>query len=46
MAPQREPRHDIREICRTAAQVFFEKGYDGASMQDIADAGGLTKAGL
>ena len=31
---------------RTAARVFFEKGYDGASMQDIAKAVGLTKAGL
>jgi len=26
--------------------VFYEKGYDGASMQDIAEAVGLTKAGL
>jgi TetR/AcrR family transcriptional regulator, cholesterol catabolism regulator len=46
MAQRRDSRHDIREICRTAAQVFFEKGYDGASMQDIAEAVGLTKAGL
>ncbi len=36
----------MREICRIAARVFFEKGYDGASMQDIAEAVGLTKAGL
>jgi AcrR family transcriptional regulator len=36
----------LREICRTAARVFYEKGYDGASMQDIATAVGLTKAGL
>lgn len=35
-----------REICRIAARVFYEKGYDGASMQDIAKAVGLTKAGL
>ncbi len=26
--------------------MFYEKGYDGASMQDIAEAVGLTKAGL
>ena len=26
--------------------MFYEKGYDGASMQDIAAAVGLTKAGL
>jgi AcrR family transcriptional regulator len=36
----------LREICRVAARVFYEKGYDGASMQDIAEAVGLTKAGL
>jgi len=35
-----------REICRIAARVFYEKGYDGASMADIAKAVGLTKAGL
>lgn len=36
----------LREICRIAARVFYEKGYSGASMQDIAEAVGLTKAGL
>lgn len=36
----------LREICRVAARVFYEKGYSGASMQDIAEAVGLTKAGL
>ncbi|MDE3181697.1 MAG: TetR family transcriptional regulator [Acidobacteriota bacterium] len=36
----------LREICRIAARVFYEKGYGGASMQDIAEAVGLTKAGL
>jgi TetR/AcrR family transcriptional regulator, cholesterol catabolism regulator len=46
MAQARDPKHQIREICRIAARVFYEKGYDGASMQDIADAVGLTKAGL
>ena len=35
-----------REICRVAARVFYEKSYEGASMQDIAEAVGLTKAGL
>ena len=39
-------RQKLREICQIAARVFFEKGYDGASMQDIAQAVGLTKAGL
>jgi len=36
----------LREIRRQAARVFYEKSYDGASMQDIAQAVGLTKAGL
>lgn len=46
MVQARDPKHPLREICRTAARVFYDKGYDGASMQDIADAVGLTKAGL
>ena len=41
-----ESKQKLREICRVAARVFYEKGYDGASMQDIAKAVGLTKAGL
>ena len=41
-----ESKQRLREICRVAARVFYEKGYDGASMQDIAKAVGLTKAGL
>ena len=46
MAHTAEARQKLREICRVAARVFYEKGYDGASMQDIAQAVGLTKAGL
>lgn len=46
MARTSEARQKLREICRVAARVFYEKGYDGASMQDIAEAVGLTKAGL
>lgn len=34
------------EICRTAAEVICEKGFDAASMNDIAAAANLTKAGL
>ncbi len=41
-----DTRGKLREICRIAARVFYEKGYDGASMQEIAKAVGLTKAGL
>jgi len=46
MSVKRNSRHELREICRVAARVFYEKGYDRASMQDIARAVGLTKAGL
>jgi len=46
MAPSTQARDKLREICRIAARVFYEKGYDGASMQDIANAVHLTKAGL
>jgi AcrR family transcriptional regulator len=35
-----------RAILETAARVICEKGYEGAGVQDIADACGLTKAGL
>jgi TetR/AcrR family transcriptional regulator, cholesterol catabolism regulator len=35
-----------RAILETAARVICEKGYEGASIQDIAEACGLTKAGL
>lgn len=46
MAQTAEARRKLREICRIAARVFYAKSYDGASMQDIAEAVGLTKAGL
>lgn len=41
-----EAKQRLREICRIAARVFYAKSYDGASMQDIAEAVRLTKAGL
>ncbi len=46
MAQTADPKQRLREICGIAARVFYEKGFDGASMQDIAKAVGLTKAGL
>lgn len=33
-------------VLETAARLIREKGYEAASVQDIADACGLTKAGL
>lgn len=51
MALKREPIHvqsDGRaaEVYRTAAQIILEKGYDATSVSDIAQALGITKAGL
>jgi len=40
----REERAD--RIYRVAAEVMCQKGYEATSMNDIADAVGLTKAGL
>jgi AcrR family transcriptional regulator len=34
------------EICRTAAQIIRDRGFDATSVNDIARALGLTKAGL
>jgi TetR/AcrR family transcriptional regulator, cholesterol catabolism regulator len=34
------------EMCRTAAQIFRDRGYDATSVSDIARALGMTKAGL
>ncbi len=36
----------ILEICLTAAQIFFSKGYNSTSLNDIADSLNITKAGL
>jgi AcrR family transcriptional regulator len=57
MAPRsaRRARHDKpvedskrrhRSVMETAARVICERGYEGASIQEIAKACGLTKAGL
>jgi AcrR family transcriptional regulator len=40
----REQRWD--EIVEAAANVFYEKGYEGASLQDIASAVGLLKGSI
>ncbi len=36
----------LDEIYRTAAAIIFEKGFDATSMNDIAEAVGMTKAGV
>jgi TetR/AcrR family transcriptional regulator, cholesterol catabolism regulator len=39
-------RERHRTVLETAARLICEQGYEAASVQDIADACGLTKAGL
>ena len=43
-----EPRLNSRraEICRTAARIFRDRGFDATSVSDIARALRMTKAGL
>jgi len=36
----------LDEICKVAARMICEKGYDGTSMSEIASAVGITKAGI
>lgn len=40
----KESRRD--QILRTATQIFYEKTYHGATLQDIADAVGMLKGSL
>ncbi len=44
--PEIDPRDRRREILETAARLICAKGYNGTSLRDIAEACGLTKAGL
>lgn len=39
----KKPKKSVFEV---AAEVFHRKGYDNTSMSDVAEAAGLTKAGL
>ena len=43
-----EPRkpYDIDSLSDIALRVFAERGYDGASMDDVARAAGITKASI
>ena len=44
---KRKPRNERwNELLKVAARVFYLKGYDGASLQDIADALGIMKGSL
>ena len=50
MAAKRQPTAPLNsrraEICRRAAQIFQERGFDATSVSDIARALDMTKAGL
>ena len=43
---QRVAGEKLRSILQEAARLIYLKGYEGTSMQDIADACSMTKAGL
>jgi AcrR family transcriptional regulator len=44
-AESRKP-YDIDSLTDVALRVFAERGYDGASMDDVARAAGITKASI
>ena len=48
VAPREESRFDRRlgEILEHATNVFYEKGYEGASMRDLSRSSGMSLAGL
>jgi TetR/AcrR family transcriptional regulator, cholesterol catabolism regulator len=39
-------REKIEEICKKAAVLFSEKGYQEATLADVSKAAGITKAGI
>lgn len=44
---ERKPREDRwQEIVSVATQIFYEKGYQGASLQDLADRVGILKGSV
>lgn len=45
-APSLNDSERLREIYAVAAQIICERGFDATSMDDIAEAVGITKAGI
>ena len=44
--PAPRPQYDIDSLTGVALGVFAERGFDGASMDDVARAAGITKAAI
>lgn len=42
----KQAQRKLQRIVRAAARVFYEKGYEGASIRDISRASGVSLAGL
>ena len=42
-AAVRRPGHDLETVLAAAVEVFNERGYDGASMEDLRGASGIAK---
>jgi AcrR family transcriptional regulator len=40
------PGHDLETVLRAAVEVFNERGYDGASMEDLSRRLGIAKSGI
>jgi AcrR family transcriptional regulator len=47
-APRRRgrPGYDLETVLRIAVEVFNERGYDGASMEDLSKRLGIAKSGI
>jgi AcrR family transcriptional regulator len=47
-APRRRgrPGYDLESVLRAAVEVFNERGYDGASMEDLSQRLGIAKSGI
>jgi AcrR family transcriptional regulator len=47
-APRRRgrPGYDLEAVLRVAVEVFNERGYDGASMEDLSKRLGIAKSGI
>ena len=46
MARNKHPEQTVQLILDTAAQLFFQKGYDRTTLQDIIDATRLSKGAI